>query len=614
MIRRVRWARFSRSNAFIHRASRQLLRVEELETRVVPSSNRLDALFAQPFAGRPNFTPAMAPFTPSQIRHAYGIDQIAFGSVQGDGSGQTIAIIDAYNAPYIRSDLATFDSTFRLPAPPSFNIINQSGGTRLPRNNSGWSLEASLDVEWAHATAPKADLLLVEASTNSFSNLFAAAATAANEPRVSVVSMSFGGSEFSSETSYDSVFTTPSGHQGVSFVASAGDSGAPAQYPSASPNVLSVGGTSLSIDSAGNYISEVGWSNSYGASGGGLSAIEPEPSYQAGVQNMGARGTPDVSLVADPNTGVYVYDTYGYSGWLQVGGTSLSAPVWAGLISIANQGRTINRVGTLSNVHADLYSLPASDFHDIRSGNNGYTAKTGYDFMTGLGTPLANLVVPALASTTLPKVAVHSSTVHNLLSVKKTSPVQSPANATALVTATIFTATQPGTAAVAVTPTVGATSVTDATTRAQVLGQLSSLFTSPASASVRVRASEPTLELAHTLPDNAIDGAMPTEDILPSNPLRTAAAETEARLPALPSAGPFAGESFTSSPEGSDFFFSSQTSDGPVLTPAFTTQTTEEVSEALEPAAVIGLAFLLGGSWRSWAEEPDSRRRRFLQA
>ena len=375
-------------------------------------------------------TPAAAPFTPAQIRHAYGIDQINFGSITGDGSGQTIAIVDAYNAPRINSDLTTFDSTFGLSAPPSFKIINETGGTRLPRNNAGWALEVSLDVEWAHATAPKANILLVEANTNSFSDLFKAVTTAAGRPGVSVVSMSFGGSEFSGETSYDSIFTTPSGHQGVSFVASAGDSGAPAEYPSASPNVLSVGGTTLTIDSAGNYISEVGWSNSYGATGGGPSAVEPEPAFQTGVQSTGARGTPDVALNADPNTGVYVYDSYYYGGWLQVGGTSLAAPVWAGLIGIANQGRAATKLNTLSNVPADLYSLPASDFHDITSGNNGYAAGPGYDFVTGLGTPKANVLVPALASSTLPASTVQSAVVHPAATNKPAPPgkTQLPSN------------------------------------------------------------------------------------------------------------------------------------------------------------------------------------------
>ena len=148
------------------------------------------------------------------------------------------------------------------------------------------------------------------------------------------------------------------------------------------------------------------------------------------MQSTGARGTPDVALNADPNTGVYVYDSYYYGGWLQVGGTSLAAPVWAGLIGIANQGRAATKLNTLSNVPADLYSLPASDFHDVTSGNNGYAAGPGYDFVTGLGTPKANVLVPALASATLPASTVQSPVVHPAATNKPTPPgkTQLPSN------------------------------------------------------------------------------------------------------------------------------------------------------------------------------------------
>jgi hypothetical protein len=600
MLRMARRRTLSRVAAPIHRCRRQLLRIEELETRVVPSSTRLETLFAHHFAG--GATPALAPFNPSQIRHAYGIDQINFGSIQGDGSGQTIAIVDAYNAPHIQSDLATFDKTFGLSAPPSFKVINESGGTRLPRNNAGWAVETSLDVEWVHATAPKANLLLVEANTNSFADLFNAVTTAAGHSGVSVVSMSFGGGEFSGETSYDSVFTTPSGHQGVSFVASAGDSGAPAQYPSASPNVLSVGGTSLTIDSAGNYISEVGWSNSSGATGGGPSAIETEPAYQAGVQSTGARGTPDVALVADPNTGVYVYDTYGYSGWLQVGGTSLSAPVWAGLIGIANQGRAANKLGTLTNAPADVYTLPASDFHDITSGNNGYQAGPGYDFVTGLGTPKANLVVPALASPTLPNIAVTSATVHST-ATGKTPPVKTPPASSTAALFIVQSAPAPFVPANTLAPLATQAAVSRDVLIAQLTAQQLYLATpTPPNAPGRVTISEQTLQLAHSEPDRTDNTSMKPDD----NPTGAPSADpTNLQMDIVPLDGLLPGESLS---DARDFFFATETGSAANFGAALQVETLEQVDDTLEPAVMAGLLLLAGSSWRASIEESQTRR------
>jgi hypothetical protein len=607
MLRITRRRRQSNFPAPIHRCKQQLLRIEELETRLVPSSTRLDTLFAHPLTAG---APASAPFTPAQIRHAYGIDQINFGSIVGNGAGQTIAIVDAFNAPRISSDLATFDKTFGLPAPPSFKVIDENGGTRLPRNNAGWAVEASLDVEWAHATAPDANIVLVEANTNSFSDLFTAVATAAARPGVSVVSMSFGGSEFSGEASYDSIFTTPSGHQGVSFVASAGDSGAPAQYPSASPNVLSVGGTSLSIDSAGNYISEVGWSNSYGATGGGPSAFEPEPAFQKGVQSTGARGTPDVALNADPNTGVYVYDSYYYGGWLQVGGTSLAAPVWAGLISIANQGRAANKLNTLSNVPADLYSLPASDFHDITSGNNGYAAGPGYDFVTGLGTPKANVLVPALASATLPASTVQSPVAHAAATTTKPTPpgkTQLPANV-----ATLFVVQSPpgpalflpaGATSPAATQTAFLRNVALAQLTNQALYQAAA--TQPATSASLV--PSPTLELAHSLPDGT-DTSMKPDDGSPNSPAAPSGNPLDLQMDLLEP------DAFLTQSGGDvsarDFFFARGSAEfGATLS----AESAEDGGERLEAALMTSLLLLAGGSWGAWAEDTRTRHLKLLK-
>ena len=229
--------------------------------------------------------------------------------------------------------------------------------------------------------------------------MLTAVATAADYAGVSAVSMSWGGGEFSGDTSTDSYFLTPSGHQGVTFLASTGDDGTPAGYPALSPNVVAVGGTSLDIDSSGDYLGESAWSDG----GGGISVYESQPSYQVGHVNGTSstkRTVPDVSMDADPDTGVYVLDSYD-GGYLQVGGTSLSSPMWAGLIAIANQGRALDGESSLNGLTQTLptlYSLPSSDFHDITTGSNGtYSATAGYDLATGLGTPIANLLVPALA-------------------------------------------------------------------------------------------------------------------------------------------------------------------------------------------------------------------------
>lgn len=369
-------------------------------------------------------------FTPAQIRHAYGFDQLSFanGRVQADGSGQTIAIIEAFHDPKIVGDLHYFDWVFGLPGPPKFMQVDQRGGTTFTSVNPAWALETALDVEWAHAIAPKANILLVEADSASFSDLLVAVNFARYQPGVVVVSMSWGSPEFSYEAAYDAYFTTPVGHiggsglpGGITFVASSGDIGAGTGYPAVSPNVLAVGGTSLTLTSGGGYGSEMAWNSS----GGGVSLYESKPSYQMAIAG-GRRTTPDVSLNGNPYTGYYIYDTvpyWGNSGWFQDAGTSAGAPQWAALIAIADQGRAIMGKGSLGNVQSLMYSLPAGDFRDIVSGSNGYAAGLGYDLVTGRGTPRANLIVQHLLGVgTLsvpPKMArgtmsVHSPSAHAL--------------------------------------------------------------------------------------------------------------------------------------------------------------------------------------------------------
>ena len=360
----------------------------------------------------PLSSPSPVGFTPQQIRTAYGIDSIMLGTVQGTGLGQTIAIIDAYDAPnfvnstdpnFVNSDLYKFDHnpSINLPDPPSFQKLDEYGGTSYPAasGSTGWSVETSLDVEWAHAMAPQANIILVEANGTSDADLVTTAVnTARNLPGVTAISMSFGRSESSSDSSVASVFSTPAGHAGVTFLASTGDDGSPGGFPAYSPNVVAVGGTTLTINATTSaWVSETGWSGS----GGGQSGYEAKPSYQNGVNTSSWRQIPDISFDADPASGVAVMDTYDYgssSPWVSIGGTSVSSPCWAGLIAVADQLRSSVGLGTMNGLTDTLpllYSMKAADFHDIVSGSNGgFSAHTGYDEVTGIGSPIANKLIP----------------------------------------------------------------------------------------------------------------------------------------------------------------------------------------------------------------------------
>jgi hypothetical protein len=386
------------------------MRVESLEDRTLLSDFAHSlaipdyVLYHAPGQVSPLGTTGPMGYTPSQIRHAYGFDQITLASgAAGDGSGTTIAIVDAFDDPNVANDLQQFDAQFGLPN-PSFTKVNESGGLLLPSPDHGWAEEIALDVEWAHAIAPEAKILLVETNDNTFANMFAGVLYAARQPGVVAVSMSWTGGEESSETSYDKDFLTPSGHTGVTFVGASGDNGAPPGYPAASPNVLATGGTTLNLDSQGNYSSEQGWRQS----GGGISSVETQPAYQKGVvtQSTTYRTNPDVAYDADPNTGFPVYDSYNngtVAPWSEFGGTSDAAPQWAALIAIADQGRILAGKTALDGASQTLpmlYQLPATDFHDITSGSSEgtppYSTASGYDLVTGRGTPIANKIVTGL--------------------------------------------------------------------------------------------------------------------------------------------------------------------------------------------------------------------------
>jgi len=320
---------------------------------------------------RPQASTSPTGLSPAVIKSAY-----SFSTSSTAGAGKTIAIVDAYDDPTAESDLNVFSSQYGLPACTTangcFRKVNQTGGTQYPRTNSGWALEISLDVQWAHAIAPGAKILLVEASSNSFANLLAAEDYA--KTHAQYVSNSWGASEFSSESSYDSHFA----QSGVSFFVSAGDAGLPAEYPSASPSVISVGGTTLHFTS-GKFSSETGWSSG----GGGCSAYETATLAQSGfsqysqVKCGGKRATPDVSLDADPASGVSVYDSTSYQGqkgWFTVGGTSASSPMWAARAAVA--GAVVNS--------AYVYGSNIT-YRDITSGNNGASCLVGYDLCSGRG-------------------------------------------------------------------------------------------------------------------------------------------------------------------------------------------------------------------------------------
>ena len=272
---------------------------------------------------------------------------------------------------------------------------------RKPSSNAGWDLEISLDVEWMHAIAPLAKIMLVETASTSYSSLLGGDTYAAAHG-ATVVSNSWGGSESSNEASYDSTFT---GYTGVTFVFSAGDGGVQ-EYPAESPNVVAVGGTTLSHDSSYNWSAETGWTDG----GGGVSKYESSPSYQTGL-GYSKRASPDVSYDADPNTGFAVYDSVRYDGgvgWWQVGGTSAGAPQWSALIALANEGRVALGKGTLNGISQtlpDLYALSTGTdgseaLYDVTAGKNGVgSAGAGFDLVTGLGTPRrSDLVVQSLVS------------------------------------------------------------------------------------------------------------------------------------------------------------------------------------------------------------------------
>jgi len=378
-------------------------------------------------------------YSPQEIHTAYGLNPVLNAGFTG--KGQTIVIIDSYGSPTIANDLKVFDSSFGLPNPPSFKVLSPLGKVAFDPTNPdmlGWAEETSLDVEWSHAMAPDANIVLMTSPVDETQGVqgmpefLYLEQYAVSHNLGKIISQSWA-------TTENTLFTTPGGRQviknfntfyqqadkqGVTIFGSAGDAGVAnpdvngkiypfptVNFPASSPFITAVGGTSLFASTQGNYQAEVTWNNFIGATGGGVSQYLKEPNYQ--VQNLpasdqallnGHRGLPDISFNADPLTGVLVYLGFSgpglSSGWYNFGGTSEGSPTWAGIIADGNQlaghplgflNPAIYLLGSGSNYGKSL--------HDIIQGNNsfggiyGYSATPGWDAATGWGTPnVANLL------------------------------------------------------------------------------------------------------------------------------------------------------------------------------------------------------------------------------
>lgn len=390
-------------------------------------------------------------YTPAQVRAAYGMHALpSAGSAPSArqaatmGAGQTIYVVNAFHSPKAVSELVVFNFKFGLPQCSTKTVASnatlplppapQSGCELLivhataqgamtataPAYNASWATETALDIQWAHATAPYARIVLIQAPDASVASL-TNAVRLANSMGPGAVSMSFGTKEGSWSPAYDSAFTTP----GMAYFAATGDDGAAVYWPSASANVVAVGGTSLSYSGSGSR-SETVWSGT----GGGVSAFIPKPAYQAnnipGLGLPGMRSVADVAFNANPSTGQYVATIAQDSTsvkWISAGGTSLACPQWAGISAVANAVRELDAKPALGPPNSTLYgqvaTIPgayAASFLDISSGSNGTCAgcagSAGYDTPTGLGTPnVANLVsalVSAIAPSSAPSISPSS--------------------------------------------------------------------------------------------------------------------------------------------------------------------------------------------------------------
>ncbi len=377
-------------------------------------------------------------YSPQEIRRAYGVTGILDAGY--GGAGQTIIIIDSYGSPTIAQDLKTFDGDYDLPDPPSFTILAPLGTVPFDPTNGGqvgWAVEATLDVEWAHAMAPRASIVLMTSPVNETEGVqgmpefLYLEQYALNHNLGKIISQSWEATENTLFTSAGQkviadfeAFYQAAAQQNVTVLAGAGDSGSAnvetngttfypfptVGYPASSPFVTAVGGTSLFATESGNHQFEITWNNVSGASGGGVSQLFSEPDYQfllpASVQQVleNHRGLPDIAFNADPYTSVLIYLSFlgpEYAGYYGIGGTSEGSPAWAGIIADLNQlaGQP------LGFLNPRLYAVAgeSGSFHDITFGSNagvagvpGYSATPGWDFTTGWGTPNVSRLVGEL--------------------------------------------------------------------------------------------------------------------------------------------------------------------------------------------------------------------------
>jgi hypothetical protein len=349
---------------------------------------------------KPNFfNGTVNGLTPNQVRTFYGLDGLGL-----TGAGQTVAIVDAFDDPTVRRDLATFSDQFGLTPITKDNFQVYYATKQRPNFDAGWSGEISLDVQWVHTVAPDAKIILVEANSPSNPDLLQAIDKAVElvGPTGGSISMSFGRNELYFDPLESIHYHNPD-TANISFLASTGDSGAMVSHPAVYADVTAVGGTYINVDSNGNQITpEEGWTGS----GGGISSFFTRPDFQANVTINRAplndrRAVPDVAFLADPRSGVAVFDSSpdasGFSGWQAVGGTSLASPMFAAFVALVNQQRASLGKGPIgSGLNSALYKAAADDyagnFNDLTSGTNGYSTYKGYDLVTGLGSPKPALV------------------------------------------------------------------------------------------------------------------------------------------------------------------------------------------------------------------------------
>ncbi len=382
-------------------------------------------------------------YQPAQLDKAYNMARLHSHGI--DGRGVTIAVVDAFGSPTIANDLHVFDTTFGLPDPPSLKIIAPAGAIPAfdPTNSdmAGWAEETTLDVEWAHVFAPGANILVVETPVSEtegvtgFPEIVKAENYVIDHNLADVISQSFGATENtfptkSSLLNLRSAFFNAYSHH-VTVLGSSGDAGATDyqlnlsdlytsrvnSWPSSDPLVTSIGGTQLTLDDAGNRLApDVVWNDGYGAGGGGVSSVFSRPDFQDSVRKVvgGRRGTPDVSLSAAVDGAVVFYYSFlpGHVGYHLVGGTSESAPEFAGIVAMADQ-LAQHRLGWINSRLYDLLPGHSHGIVDVTMGNNtfgpfvnsdnntytvvGYHAGPGYDLASGIGTIDAARFVPELA-------------------------------------------------------------------------------------------------------------------------------------------------------------------------------------------------------------------------